>query len=226
MIWNSIRDLTIVVVGILAALWLESWWQELQDRDTEREILQNLGQEFSRNRDDLELKLENWSMQIAHLTEVHSLMSRTPTEAQVTRLQKIHYSPAPVAEASDPSAARGFFFDPRAGQLTSVLDSGQLTLIVNTELRSRIADWPALVADMDLERQIFLSLMQRMPPTAAPTWPDSDFPIDYNNLISSKAFDDWLYASIDNLDRMVGEGMVILDSTNEILQLINSELAD
>jgi len=39
---DAARDLVVVVVGILAALWLESWWQERLDRNEEQQILAGL----------------------------------------------------------------------------------------------------------------------------------------------------------------------------------------
>ena len=46
---DAVRDLVVVVVGILAALWLEAWWQDLGDRREERQILEDLREEFAAN---------------------------------------------------------------------------------------------------------------------------------------------------------------------------------
>ena len=222
---DATRDLVIVIVGILAALWLESWWQDQEDRKTERDILQNLRAEYARNNADLQAKLAIWSNTLDEMRLTHTLIGESPSAEDIAKLRDMHKTDAAQPDPLARADVGGFFFDPRHGQLTSVINSGQLALITNTTLRAQIADWPAMVADMDLERQIFMNLLRVQPEQAKSTWPDSQFPADYNELIRSREFDVWLYNSSDNMIRMHQEGRVVVNATNEIISLIDAELA-
>ena len=54
---DAIRDLVVVVVGILGALWIEAGWQAHQDRQAEIQILNSLMAEFEENRTELERQI-------------------------------------------------------------------------------------------------------------------------------------------------------------------------
>jgi len=215
---DALRDLIIVIVGILAALWMEAWWQGLQDRAIERDLLTNLRAEFVRNDDELRSTIENWQQVIDENTRVHALMGPTVDAEDIAELARID---------ADPVIFR--FYDPRHGQLTSLINSGQLGLIENPELRARIADWPALVADMDSSRELYLQQAMDIFPLVAESdafWPDSAFDANVEKILTSQYFDNWLAGVNFNLMRMVSEGEVIAAANEEIIALIDERLAD
>ena len=213
---DAIRDLVIVVVGILGALWLESWWQGLEDRDTEQVILAGLRDEFARNRDDLAQGLGPLEAGIERLVAIHELIGGSVDTDRLAAFRELWNAPHGLS-----------FFDPRQGQLSSVISSGQLALIRNQELRAQIADWPALAEDLDLERQLFLNLFGSTPPEARQVigrWSDSAFEPDYAALLASRVFDEWLAYFVGNQRRTVEESRAILDATNQIIEQIDGEL--
>ena len=165
---DTIRDLIVVVVGILAALWLESWWQDRQDRVEEVTILQGLRAEFVMNRAQLVDKMSAWNKTVVATEHAHRLMGSPISEELTTEARE-------VFAAVD----RMQFYDPTQGQLTSVMSSGKLNLVRNANLRARIADWPALVADLDIERSLaFYEMTEGLRSVLnrhTSTWADSQF---------------------------------------------------
>ena len=139
---DAIRDLVVVVAGILAALWLESWWQDQQDQIEERQILTSLKEEFQANQVQLKDRIETWTRARSRQVELHALMGGEINEESIAEFRSIY-------RRYTGNGGR-FFFDPRQGQLTSVINSGKLGLISSPELRSLIADWPALIADHEI----------------------------------------------------------------------------
>ena len=215
---DAVRDIVVVIVGILAALWLESWWQERQDRAEETVLLTGLREEFLSNRDQLLECMEIWQAQSTNVEIVRSFMGR-PLDAS-----RIDEFTAAV------QGSFGFrFYDPRSGQLSSMINSGKLGLVENPALRARIADWPSLVDDMNVERaaamNIFFegynqSIRQYLAGSSV------GFERRYDEFLQDRL----IYAELGDItrnnDRLIREGNVILEATDEIVALIDERLAE
>jgi len=219
---DAARDLVVVIVGILAALWLEAWWQDLADRREERQILAGLGEEFRKNREDLVARIENWDRMISLTIELHELSGGTINEQTIAQFEE--------AQRQRIGGGGSVFFDPRHGQLTSVINSGKLGLISKHELRALIADWPALVADLDFEKDGFLEQIVHMRSKSerkyGRMWPDSRYELQAEALMTSQEYDNELASWAIMLRRMKQEGEVILQVTNDIIALIEDELGE
>ena len=219
---DAARDLVVVIVGILAALWLEAWWQDLADRREERQILAGLGEEFRKNREDLVARIENWERMISLTIELHELSGGTINEQTIAQFEE--------AQRQGIGGGGSVFFDPRHGQLTSVINSGKLGLISKHELRALIADWPALVADLDFEKDGFLEQIVHMRSKSerkyGRMWPDSRYELQAEALMTSQEYDNELASWAIMLRRTKREGEVILQATNDIIALIEDELGE
>ena len=216
---DAVRDLVVVVVGILAALWLEAWWQDLGDRREERQILEDLREEFAANAEELTDRLQTWQNVRQNKIDAHQLMGGPINDETMSALE----------EVLDRGGAAGrFFFDPRHGQLTSVINSGKLGLISNPELRAMIADWPAAVADHDFDEELFISHERAniwpMERQYVAYWPETNFRSRYGDLMQSFEYDNSLRGSAGLLVLMINEGNEILELTNDIIALIDAEL--
>ena len=122
------------------------------------------------------------------------------------------------------------FFDPRQGQLSSLINSGKLGLVSNPSLRAKIADWPGLVGDLEIERAIalhaftdgYVKTLGRYVTVSR----DDENPFDdrVNDLLADRAILNELNGIGSNAERLVEEGKLILESTDEIIALIDDEL--
>lgn len=218
---DAVRDLVIVVGGILAALWLEAWWQDQQDRDEELNILAGLREEFQANRDDLEQMFVKWNVVLNGMREAHSFMGGPVNDETIAGFLEARER-APIAG--------GLFYDPRYGQLTSVISSGKLGLIGNPELRALIADWPTLIADHDSDEVALLDHvlgpMYDLQAEYNQGWPDDRFESRIGELMMDRRFDFSLRQVHLLVSIMVREGEQILESTDIIIRMIDLELGD
>ena len=219
---DAIRDLVVVVVGILAALWLESWWQDQADRREEQHLLVGLRVEFLANRTQMESRIETWQRARRQAGDLHELMGGPITEETLADFKSIH--------SRGNSNGGRFFFDPRQGQLTSVINSGKLGLIENAELRSLIADWPALVADHDFDQKLWIQIYMgphgQLLSQHFPSWPDSQFEYPTAELMQNSVFDNSLEGVSSILGLMIREGIGIIEATDRIVSLIDAEIGD
>ena len=223
---DAFRDLVIVVVGILAALWLESWWQDRQDRLEERQILASLGEEFRVNAAELENRIQTWQRVRQNRLDVHANMGGPVNDEVLASLEEALQRSDVEADAD--SNGGYFFFDPRHGQLTSVINSGKLGLVSNRTLRAQIADWPAMIEDHDWDEQAWIMHETNHIYSKArrylAEWDDSRFTPRLAELHQDMEFDNSLRGSVALLTLMINEGDAILEATNEITQTINYEL--
>jgi hypothetical protein len=215
---DALRDLVVVVVGILAALGLESAWEDRQDRVEEALLLQGLRTEFSENREQLVERITIWTdVREANLT-ARRLIGQSIDDLGVEQVR-----------SSFRSVMGMRFYDPRTGQLSSLISSGKLGLIQNAELRAKIADWPSFIEDLEVEREDALrSLLVTLGPhirefiPVGP--PGGPFEDRLEALLSDRRIYNDLGLMAGTMDRTLREGNEILEATDNIIAIIDSEL--
>jgi hypothetical protein len=215
---DALRDLVVVVVGILAALALESAWQDRQDRAEEALLLQGLRTEFVANRDQLVNRISVWSGVRESSLAARQLMGQSVDDIGADLIRKSFRSVMAMR-----------FYDPRTGQLSSLISSGKLGLIQNAELRAKIADWPSFIEDLEVEREGALSSLtvtlgprlQEFIPIGPPGGPFED---RLEALLSDRRIYNDLGLMAGTMDRTLREGNAILESTDNIIAMIDGEL--
>lgn len=215
---DAVRDLIVVIVGILAALYLESWWQDRQDRAEEALLLEGLRAEFVANREQLVDRISVWTNVRESSLAARQLMGQSIDNIDSDQIRK-----------SFRSATAMRFYDPRTGQLSSLISSGKLGLVQNAELRARIADWPSFIEDLEVEREGALhSLMITLGPHInefmASGPPGGPFEDRLEALLSDRRIYNDLGIMVDNMNRTVREGKEILDASDDIIAMIDAEL--
>lgn len=126
----------LIVASILVAFSIDAWWAERQDRLQEVQILTALRTEFELNVGRLP----------AYINQ-HNTSADAAT-ALIRRLRGAAGGEKVVVKYSDLyNVLDHVSFDAQNGTLNAVLQSGDLRLIGNAEIRSRIAGWPATLQD-------------------------------------------------------------------------------
>jgi hypothetical protein len=216
---DALRDLVVVIAGILAALWLDAWWQGRLDRQEEAFLLVGLREEFVANRQQLADHIGTWEYLVGAVDRARQLMGREVPRSEASAVKNTFGGTLSMR-----------FFDPRQGQLSSLINSGKLGLVSNPSLRAKIADWPGLVGDLEIERAIalhaftdgYVKTLGRYVTVSR----DDENPFDdrVNDLLADRAILNELNGIGSNAERLVEEGKLILESTDEIIALIDDEL--
>ena len=126
----------LIVASILVAFSIDAWWAERQERQQEALILTALRDEFQLNADRLPRFIDNHRKTMSAATAVLQRM-RSATDGQ-----RVVIKYADLFNALDHGS-----FDALNGTMNAVLQSGDLSLIENAEIRARIAGWPAILLD-------------------------------------------------------------------------------
>jgi hypothetical protein len=127
----------VVVASILLAFAIDAWWDSKNDRDRELMLLAGLAQEFRANR-AIQDGVIGWH--------------RTAESAAVQLLEIAGGNPLPGSLNPDSVLAEVFLtgvsYNPSSGALDSYLALGTTAGLVSPDLRSQIASWSGMVADV------------------------------------------------------------------------------
>ena len=140
--WTRISvEVAAIVASILLAFSIDAWWDSVQDRAEEREILSLLRAEFEANQKVL---ARTAGIHRLNLGAMRDIISASETDVPVHD------------ESLDPlfrQAAGTPHYNPATGALAATISSGRIDLVRNIELRNRLAGWNSVVSDLILDEQ-------------------------------------------------------------------------
>ena len=137
-----VTEAAVIVVSILLAFGVDAWWDGRLEREEERLVLERLHDEFAADLDQLVLKQ---SGHIGVRDAALGLLATTGRTSDSFEVEDVANQLFVVS--ANPT------FDPASGALSSLIASGQLSLVSDRALRSQLAAWPGTVADLvDQER--------------------------------------------------------------------------
>lgn len=123
---NILIEVLMIVIGINVALWFEGWFQDLQDRETERRYLVDLRADLVTDIDNLEGLIE-WSESKSETAG--RIIERLPTLDTL--------EPEQIAQVvSFPSSYQ--FFTPSDFTYRSMQESGDFRLLTNDAIKKAI----------------------------------------------------------------------------------------
>jgi hypothetical protein len=131
----------VIVASILLALAADAWWDGVQERAEEREILSSLRAEFVTNQKVL-----------AQTAGIH--------RRALGAMQDIVSASEADISVDDESLGSLFglaggtpHYNPETGSLAATISSGRIGLVRNIELKNRLAGWNSVVSDLILDEQ-------------------------------------------------------------------------
>ncbi|KAA3622642.1 MAG: hypothetical protein DWP94_07845 [Flavobacterium sp.] len=134
----AIGEIVLVVIGILIALSLNNWKEDLADQGEESRILGGLKQEF-------EVNLAEVSRNIK--------LNTSTRESTIALIQLIHTDNPFTNQRYLDSLLNEVYmfgsFDAQTGLVNEVISSGKLSIIKDTELRSRLTGVSGLLDNLE-----------------------------------------------------------------------------
>ncbi len=226
---QAITEVALIVVGILIALGVNSWWEERLAREAEISYLEALQLDFHSNRESLEAAIENQENVIREGDEV-------------LRMIKIGLTESSSEEFFSRVGNKLYFFPtwtPVTGTYDDLINSGRLLYIENGQLRNELSEFRrSLQRVLLLERLQTETFYQRQSPFLTKhqdinyqNWsdayqpPESPFSVDVAPFATLEYWNmvvEWIYVHAD----IVGYYKLRLADCDRILELIESELAN
>ena len=132
----AIGEIVLVVIGILIALQINNWNEERKERKIENLILQDLKTEFKENLTDAK-RVYDGNLQIFHAME-HIQKITSNQDYKNTQIDTLMYD-----------VFDWFDYTPKPGASNNLINSGNLSIIKNRELRSLLTIWSGVVAELE-----------------------------------------------------------------------------
>jgi len=223
---QAIAEVSLIMVGILGALAIDSWWDERAERAAEGEYLQSLKADFEANREELKANIETRRGLINIGKEIHSII-----QSDLTRIQQ-----------KEITEKLGQFYwvyrwGPATGTYDEMMGSGQFSYIQNRELRIKLSKYEkllevtrsseqAMLTDWDSEQGPFFieHLLFTNLGWTGDYIPDSMFSENFQALKTRKFWNlvsSWMVGLNDNIRNYESA----LNDGDDILDLIDVELA-
>jgi len=129
----------LIVVSILTAFWIDSWWRDVQLSNEQQVLIRQLESEFETNSVLLD---ERRARHVEMLAASRNLLAVTGPSVDIDALD--------VSQLKrDLYVMQGWWtYDPQMGVLDGIIQSGKLSVIESNQLRTMLAYWPNLLEDL------------------------------------------------------------------------------
>lgn len=130
-------EFSVIVAGVLVALFAEAWWSERASRQFEEELISDMAGEFEVNVGILDADMAENDIVIGHIDEIIAMS--TEDLAGLTDDE--------VSELFEPFGMLFADFDPAMGISRAFVQSGGLAAVESRRLRLALANWSALLEE-------------------------------------------------------------------------------
>ena len=147
----AIGEIFLVMIGILLALGINNWNEERKNTIKEKNILAALKLEFEANKEDLLRAIILHEESTASGFELVGYFNQDISKIPQDRLDLLLLT---VGETDS--------FDPRKGQLNSIISSGEINLVSNQELTILLSSFEDMVNDTQEELDAITRLSEEL----------------------------------------------------------------
>jgi hypothetical protein len=211
----ALGEIVLVVIGILIALQINNYSNELKSRALEKSILADIHQEFVQNKTQLDTVLFYHKRAYKGTKKLVSLF---PIDTKKDNLDSI--------SAYLNNSLWFFTFNPSQGTTNSIINTSSFDIIQDKTLRKHLLSWNDLAKDFNEEevttKNYYASLIE--PYLSRNFDYNHNFNDKRNNLeaLESLEFEYLISLRLGNLDDLMnerGEKQKIIESLNKIIEL-------
>ncbi|MBC2840063.1 DUF6090 family protein [Robiginitalea sp. SC105] len=222
----AVGEITLVVFGILIALWVNDWSEDRKEGERRDKLLNALSVEFNANL----VQLDSVMLFNDRVLDASLKLIRLEPEAALS-------IPSDTLRDWLQNTSWLWTFNPQNGALRSGISSGDIHLIKSDSLINLLFSWQDVVADAGENEERHIDSQLSSPSVIAPyvrstdfyriTYPKmvkSKFPSDYPGLVRDPIFEDYLSEVYGHTRDAKNELQLVRKQNLKILQLVDREL--
>jgi hypothetical protein len=225
----AIGEIVLVVIGILIALQINNWNENRKQAIAEQEILISLLKELEINKDNLSFYINKYDKQYKNGIYLLSLFNKNIDTIPILTLDKALGS---VEETST--------FEASDGIINSIISSGKIDIIKNTELKSLITSFNGSVINATQEIENVQKLIHnRLWPTidskinsanrsrtyeGFDNFPKGSYKSDYNWFFKSKEIEDIIGNITSWHKTILTDQKKLMQTIDEMLLLVKQDI--
>jgi len=145
---SSARDVSLIVIGILVAFFLDAWWKDQIEQKEISDTLHAVYVDFSSTKDELSAVFQANVIYIDSVTKLISLGMDDIERLDATSKSNL----------TKLLPTGGITFDPVLGSVDALISSGQLNKVRNLQVRSLIGAWSALMDEIGEDQEILIDM--------------------------------------------------------------------
>lgn len=130
-------EFSVIVTGVLVALFAEAWWSERDSRQFEEELISDMADEFAVNVSILTADMAANDTVIGHIDAIIAMSTEDLAVLTDDETSKL-FEPFGLLFAD---------FDPAMGISRALVQSGDLAAVESRRLRLALANWSALLEE-------------------------------------------------------------------------------
>lgn len=138
----AIGEIILVVIGILIAVQINGWNEEMKDRSKEKALLAELYKESIENLKQFEENKQAYMQSLWACDVLLRNVSKLDLKTSIDSVMKY-----------GPGVFRGITFDPSNGIVESLISTGEIQLIRNDSLRNYLITWKDVLIDFKEEEE-------------------------------------------------------------------------
>jgi hypothetical protein len=204
-----------IVVGINVALWFESWFQDLQDAEIEKQYLADLRDDLLTDIASLDLVIESGeakSQRAAQIIESMPNIADLPPEQQAQAI----YTPPNYQ-----------FFEPSDFTYRSMQESGDFRLLRNAEVKKSILKLDRRHRDIAMIQKNFLQAIDDgYIPLMMNRFDIATMTVTDPALLDDQLFRNFFVYTKQDTDTMVALYRAARSQSRELIELIEEDLAE
>jgi hypothetical protein len=139
-----VGEIFIVIIGILLALQVDNWNNQLEDRQEAQVFLIRLKNEFLTNRKQLVQKVTMREKALKSTRELLRFVDGNPEGLRASQIDSLLANALPV-----------YTFDPSLGVLNQLTSTDKLTLIQSEALNDKLSIWDAMIEDFKEDENMY-----------------------------------------------------------------------
>ena len=147
----AIGEIILVVIGILIALSINNWNENRKSRNSEKQYLLALKEEFSFNKDELKSIMNRNNLNFDYALKI--LDNTGPENPEITEEE--------FGSLLTNSLSIEIQFDPNQGVIDEIINSGKLAIFTNKELKFLLSSWSGILFRVRLQEKELLNMRSR-----------------------------------------------------------------
>ncbi len=217
----AVGEIVLVVIGILIALSINNWNEEMKNRALEKGLLQEINEEFKWNLSEFE---DNLSIYDIARNELNKIINSFPIDPQKINLDTLAVAFELLHFQGD--------FDKSTVAITKLKSTSSFDIISNEELRSLLIEWEIMAADYQITESqaiqfhmdVFAPMMyQKLSRPYANGLKDPRVDLNFLRSLEFEGLMKYKFRKVDNLFRGVQGERNIVTTMERIIQLSENQ---
>jgi hypothetical protein len=222
-------EVILIVIGVLLAIQVDGWMEEIKNENTRKEIAKELKIEFQTNLDKMDVAISFYQKNVSVINSLLIIIKKQKVEVPREKVESL------IRQINN------YTYDPINGILNRGMISGDILFIKNEVLKKELFSWEAIAADSREEQDFLINdyfkrvnpFIERYIPKGNATKhykfkiPDSHYASNVKEMLQNQQFENilmnrlfLLYDAISELEPLK---LTTIDIINNLEKELNNE---